>query len=475
MYLGDIEKGRILRGKFNTSAKATGAGITIGGTPSIAVYKDNSTTEITSGVVLTVDFDSRTGFHHWSVDTSGSDYTVGSDYSVVVTGGTVDGESINGKVLREFSLQNRFIRSEPDNANIGVAATQATAAASSAASAASSALSVDGKLTAGLLSRIGRLPDVIAGASGGLPLVGSAMTLDNATLTALFADADIAGLIASITALFDQSSDLPIQTIAAQAAASTVAALLANGSIATLLADAAAAKVAGQSADGKLTTLQIRVPAVVRSKTEDQASEDAILEAISAISAGQVSGPQVLTVSVIDSQTEGPIDGGVVRVYRYGESDESTDQSEDGEYQFGVRDEYAYTVVAWAPGYQSSISTVTIDGDTSHVVELVANVPEFADAPYCEIYVPVTNQFTDVNAAGEYFIDFISFTADAEPGSIVRNAESPVFADADGTIRKRGYRHANYQLRYKTKSGREERIVKFTIGNVGSFTLTEAN
>ncbi len=113
MYLGDIEKGRVLRGKFNTSAKATGAGITIGGTPSVVVYKDNSTTEITSGIVLTIDFDSRTGFHHWSVDTSGSDYTAGSDYAVVVTGGTVDGESINGKVLREFSLQNRFIRSEP--------------------------------------------------------------------------------------------------------------------------------------------------------------------------------------------------------------------------------------------------------------------------------------------------------------------------------------------------------------------------
>lgn len=83
---------------------------------------------------------------------------------------------------------------------------------------------------------------------------GDEMALPNATLTALFADADVAALVASITAQFDNAGDLPVATIAAKAAQDTLAAILANGQILQLIADASAAQSASASIDDKLTT-----------------------------------------------------------------------------------------------------------------------------------------------------------------------------------------------------------------------------
>lgn len=82
------------------------------------------------------------------------------------------------------------------------------------ASAKTAAESADGKLTTGRLSRVDRLPDANAGASGGLSLVGSEMSLTSTILTQLFADADVTDLVNQIAAKFDGVDDLPIQTIA---------------------------------------------------------------------------------------------------------------------------------------------------------------------------------------------------------------------------------------------------------------------
>ncbi len=107
-YLGDIATGSTLRGSFNTR-RSDGTPITISGTPALSVYKDGSTTESTAGVTLTTDFDSRTGHHLFSIDTSadGTFYSSGSDFRVVITAGTVDGISVVGTEVASFSLQNR--------------------------------------------------------------------------------------------------------------------------------------------------------------------------------------------------------------------------------------------------------------------------------------------------------------------------------------------------------------------------------
>ena len=109
-YLGDFNTGATVRGGFNTR-KSDGTPITLAGTPALSVYKDGNTTETTTGVTLTVDFDnvvnSRTGHHLFAIDTSDAFYSSGSDFRVVITTGTVDGVSVVGVQVGSFSILNR--------------------------------------------------------------------------------------------------------------------------------------------------------------------------------------------------------------------------------------------------------------------------------------------------------------------------------------------------------------------------------
>jgi hypothetical protein len=107
-YEGDIRLGDTIDIKFTTTAASTGAPTTLSGTPAISVYAGNSTTEITAGVTLSVDFDSRTGLNNVRiVATSGNGYATATNYQVVITTGTVGGTSAVGYVVGSFSIENR--------------------------------------------------------------------------------------------------------------------------------------------------------------------------------------------------------------------------------------------------------------------------------------------------------------------------------------------------------------------------------
>ena len=105
--LGDFDPSTFVYGKFTTYRPSTGAPFTLGGSPAISVYKDNSTTESTTGVTLTVDFDGLTGFNHFAINTSldGAFYSAGSFFQVVITTGTVDSVSTVGSVVASFTIQ----------------------------------------------------------------------------------------------------------------------------------------------------------------------------------------------------------------------------------------------------------------------------------------------------------------------------------------------------------------------------------
>jgi hypothetical protein len=108
LELGNIVAGdSILDFDFNTHT-ALGKPITLAGTPVIKVYKGKATeTETTKGVTLTIDHDGIIGKHHVRIVTSDGFYTIANDYSVVLTAGTVDGQSVAGTVLAHFSVLNR--------------------------------------------------------------------------------------------------------------------------------------------------------------------------------------------------------------------------------------------------------------------------------------------------------------------------------------------------------------------------------
>ena len=109
MYLGEVTIGGVLNFKFTTRAFATGVPTTLSGSPALCVYKSNSTSEETTGVTLTVDFDSKTGLNHVKIDTSADAtfYATASDFEVVITAGTVGGTSVVGEVVGHFSILHR--------------------------------------------------------------------------------------------------------------------------------------------------------------------------------------------------------------------------------------------------------------------------------------------------------------------------------------------------------------------------------
>lgn len=105
--LGDFDTSTVVYGKFTTYRPSTGAPYTLGGTPALSVYKDNSTTQSTTGVTLTADFDTVTGLNHFAIDTSadGTFYSAGSFFDIVITTGTVDSVSAVGTVVGRFTLR----------------------------------------------------------------------------------------------------------------------------------------------------------------------------------------------------------------------------------------------------------------------------------------------------------------------------------------------------------------------------------
>ena len=106
-YLGDFAPGVTIRDMFNTS-DSNGASITRSTDGTISVYKDGGTTQSTSGVTSTEDFDSLTGVHLVAIDTSadGTFYSAGSDFIVVLSAATIDTRTVNA-ALFSFSLNNR--------------------------------------------------------------------------------------------------------------------------------------------------------------------------------------------------------------------------------------------------------------------------------------------------------------------------------------------------------------------------------
>jgi len=106
-YLGDFKEDSVLYFCWSTNDK-DGASITRQTDGTIKVYKDDGTSESTSGITDTEDFDGLSGIHNCKIDL-GVDafYAKGHDYSVILLGAVIDGETVNA-VLATFSIENRF-------------------------------------------------------------------------------------------------------------------------------------------------------------------------------------------------------------------------------------------------------------------------------------------------------------------------------------------------------------------------------
>ena len=121
-YLGDFTLGDTLDFKFSTVG-TTGAPTTLAGSPVISAYVGNSTTQITAGITLTVDFDAVTGLHNCRVVASaGNGYAAQTNVDLVITTGTVGGTSVVGYVVGSFSIENRSTQLLATAANLATLA-----------------------------------------------------------------------------------------------------------------------------------------------------------------------------------------------------------------------------------------------------------------------------------------------------------------------------------------------------------------
>jgi len=119
-YLGDFAADETIYFYFD-SFDSSGGSVTMTGlaTTDIEIYKNGSTTQRSSDAGYTlldtdgIDFDTITGIHGFSVDTSDNTdsgfYAAGNEYVVVVSSVTIDSQTVSF-VAGSFSIENRFMR-----------------------------------------------------------------------------------------------------------------------------------------------------------------------------------------------------------------------------------------------------------------------------------------------------------------------------------------------------------------------------
>jgi hypothetical protein len=101
----DITLGNTVDIKFTTCAPDTGAPVTLSGSPVVSAYVGNSTTQITAGITLTVDFDGVTGLNNLRVvASSGNGFSDNSDVALIITTGSVAGVSAVGYKVGELTI-----------------------------------------------------------------------------------------------------------------------------------------------------------------------------------------------------------------------------------------------------------------------------------------------------------------------------------------------------------------------------------
>lgn len=109
MYLGNFLLNSTIDFKFTSRQFATGIPSTIA-SPVVSIFTTNSTVASTAGVTVTTNFASIVGLNHVRIlATSTNGFTSGKDMMAVLTSGSIDGVSVIGEVVRDFSIENRIV------------------------------------------------------------------------------------------------------------------------------------------------------------------------------------------------------------------------------------------------------------------------------------------------------------------------------------------------------------------------------
>jgi hypothetical protein len=169
MYLGLIKLGANLTFFCNTHTPSTGAAVDADAAPGYRVYEDETATPLLTGSLALLDDANTTGFYSEQIAVSAANgFEAGKNYTVRITG-VVGG--VTGVDLHQFGVSAKLVDDLVD------------AAAAPLASAVADAVCDEAIGThAGFLAKVDNLPAAVAGATGGVAIVGSIMGKSPATL-----------------------------------------------------------------------------------------------------------------------------------------------------------------------------------------------------------------------------------------------------------------------------------------------------
>ncbi len=91
---------------FNTTG-SNGASIAPTTLGTVRCYKDNTAGSVNTSGITTAQFNSLTGVYSVSIDTTNAFYVEGADYTVILEGSTIDGQSVTTPLF-QFSIANRY-------------------------------------------------------------------------------------------------------------------------------------------------------------------------------------------------------------------------------------------------------------------------------------------------------------------------------------------------------------------------------
>lgn len=104
-YIGDFPQDQTIYHMWSTNDSA-GASVTRATDGTVSVYKDDGTTQVTTGITDGEDHDSLTGVHLCTIVTTNVWYAPAHDYTVVLSAAVVDGQTVNTPLF-SFSIENR--------------------------------------------------------------------------------------------------------------------------------------------------------------------------------------------------------------------------------------------------------------------------------------------------------------------------------------------------------------------------------
>ena len=115
---------------FTTRAFATGIPTVLAGSPVVSAYENEGLMQITAGITLGVDHDGVVGLNLLTVvATAANGYENGKDYGLVITTGTVDGVSVVGEIVAEFTIGRSAAAVDLANGTDGLGAIKTDTAA----------------------------------------------------------------------------------------------------------------------------------------------------------------------------------------------------------------------------------------------------------------------------------------------------------------------------------------------------------